>query len=95
VSRYYAIDGTPITFEQWAAADANPERQVGDDTIDGVVVSTVLLGINHRFGNGPPLIFETMIFGGEHNEEQWRYSTLAEAKAGHAAAVELVRSGAT
>jgi hypothetical protein len=33
-------------------------------TLNGeeVDVSTIWLGINHRFGDGAPLIFETMVF---------------------------------
>lgn len=30
-----------------------------------------------------PLLFETLIFGGEHDGDMWRYSTWDEAKAGH------------
>lgn len=49
-------------------------------------VSTVWLGLNHSFYDGPPLIFETMIFPrkkGDHIEVQWRYSTEAQAIIGH------------
>jgi hypothetical protein len=55
-------------------------------------VSTVFLGIDHRhFGNGPPLLFETMIFGGRRDEYQWRYSSWDDAEAGHKAAVRKAR----
>lgn len=62
-------------------------------------VSTVFLGLDHQFGKGPPLIFETMVFdteqrrvykiGGKEREtvgeeiEIWRYSTWPEAVTGH------------
>lgn len=36
--------------------------------------------------------FETMIFGGEHDQYQERYSTWDEAEAGHKRAIELVFS---
>ena len=55
-------------------------------TNDGKVVSTVWLGLNHRFGLGEPLIFETMVFpekGDFSDLDMERYSTLKEAKAGH------------
>lgn len=45
----------------------------------GVVVSTVWLGLNHAFGDRPPLIFETMIINSPRNENQYRYSTEKEA----------------
>lgn len=62
------------------------KTKVGDD----VEVSTVFLGSNHRFGEGPPLVFETMVFGGELDEEMMRYSTYDEAEAGHKAMVARV-----
>ena len=56
-------------------------------------VSTVWLGMDHNFiGTEPPIIFETMIFGGEFDEYQWRYSTEEEAKAAHVVIVELVKT---
>ena len=48
------------------------------------------MGLDHAFMGGPPLLFETMIFGGEHDQFQERYSTWEEAMAGHKKAVELV-----
>ena len=46
-------------------------------------VSTVWMGLDHNFRDGPPLIFESMYFGGGDEEDQERYSTEAEALAGH------------
>jgi hypothetical protein len=48
----------------------------------------VFLGTDHSFGDGPPLLWETMIFGGKHDEFQERYSNLADAKAGHKRALQ-------
>lgn len=68
------------------------ERRIGSDEFGDVRVSTVFLGIDHNFGGeGPPIVFETMIFGGEHDQYQERYCTLEEAKAGHLKAVELIK----
>lgn len=50
---------------------------------NGVEVSTVFLGIDHQFGGGDPLLFETMIFGGERDSFQYRYSTWDEALKAH------------
>lgn len=52
-------------------------------------ISTVFLGINHGF-SGNSLWFETMIFGGEHDEYQKRYETWEEAEQGHIDAFNLV-----
>ena len=56
-------------------------------------VSTVFLGMDHSWSDGPPELFETMIFGDEHSEDQWRYATYDEAEAGHKAIVEALKSG--
>ena len=69
--------------------------RVGDDTVGESRVSTVFLCLDHRFDRrGPPIVFETMVFGGPMDSEQWRYCTLDEAKVGHAAALEQVRAKA-
>ena len=53
-------------------------------------ISTVFLCIDHNLtGKGPPVLFETMIFGGWHDQVQWRYSTYEEAEIGHKVAVAL------
>lgn len=60
----------------------------------GAYVSTVFLGLDHNFGDrGPsPILFETMTFGVGDEPEQVRYSTWAEAEAGHQAAVARARA---
>ena len=40
-----------------------------------------------------PILFETMIFGGEHDQYQERYATREEAVEGHARAVAPVTGG--
>lgn len=58
-------------------------------------ISTVDLGIDHSFGLGKPLYYETMIFNGNEKnvfeDYQVRYSTEDEAKEGHEFAIELVK----
>ena len=62
----------------------------GSPTEHGDVrVSTVFLGIDHSFGLGPPLLWETMIFGGAHDDYCERYASYAEAVKGHEAACAL------
>lgn len=62
-------------------------RQVKYTKVLGIDVSTVALGLDHQFGDGEPLIFETMIFGGCLDGYCDRYSTIEEAKVGHRKAV--------
>ena len=98
MSEYYILNDDDSVQEvdvlEWARwYEAKPGRRIVTQTAvtEKVQVSTVFLGLNHQFDpGGPPLIFETMIFGGEHDQDCWRYSTLPEAKVGHARALALV-----
>lgn len=66
-------------------------RRVANTEFPGGLVSTVFLWIDHGHGVGPPVLFETMIFGGARFDEyQERYCTVEEARAGHYKAVALV-----
>lgn len=90
-SLYYDREGKPIDdLVEWGRLLGDLKYRVVEAVeSDGVRVSTVWLGIDHSHGEGPPLIFETMIFGGPHDGYQERYSTEAEARAGHAEALKL------
>ncbi len=88
--RFYKLDGhTPVPAEH--LTDAMTGVPVAKTDLPGDVhVSTVFLGLDHNHtGKGPPLLFETMVFGGPLHDEQWRYCTWEEAEAGHKAAVKL------
>ena len=74
---------------KWAQWFRKADRSVADTEKDGVRISTVFLGIDHSFDGGKPLLFETMIFGGEHSDCQWRYETWKDAEIGHATACGL------
>lgn len=99
MSNYYDPDGNPITSQEWSEMfkDVRLQQVAQDRVTDSegrdVSISTVWLGLDHSFGHGDPLIFETMIFGGSHDQDMWRYSTRAEAIAGHADAIMLVTYG--
>lgn len=60
--------------------------------IDDYIISTVDLGIDHSFGIGEPLYYETMIFKkGSFNELYCvRYATEKEARKGHKIAIQYV-----
>lgn len=86
---YYTLKGREVvecTREDWAAMFEDwATRQIGRTERDGITVSTVFLGLDHGFGaGGPPLVFETMIFGGPHDQDQERCCTYDEAEAMHA-----------
>lgn len=90
--RYYDRTGKPISMRRWCQLAENRDYKiVKQDKGLGKMVSTIWLGLDHSFGSGPPLIFETMVFAtNQHGEvENWseiaadRYSTEDEALAGH------------
>jgi hypothetical protein len=78
---------------KWVRQAEAAKWSVQQTTLGKIKVSTVFLGIDHSFGDGPPLLFETMIFGGKYEEDEYqeRYSTWAQAEAGHEVACTLVR----
>jgi hypothetical protein len=93
---YYILVGrTPIAVDSltWGKNFSIKKRRVAyDDITDDCNVSTVFLGLDHNFwGEGDPILFETMIFGGPLNDYQRRYCTYAEAERGHAEAVVEAR----
>lgn len=63
----------------------------GDVVTEKILVSTVFLGLDHSFGDGPPVLWETMVFNGEHDQDQWRYTSQEEAIAGHSHAVQVAK----
>lgn len=94
-SLYYDRDGSPITLTQWSKLRTRANTRLLEDTVGKHWVSTVWLGLDHGYGKGPPLIFETMVFpSGEWVEVYCdRYSTIGEARAGHERVVEQLRTG--
>lgn len=88
---YFKLDGhTPVPCELDEVDFDIKTRLVAETKIDDDCwVSTVFLVINHAWDDGTPVLFETMIFGGEHNEYQKRYCTWEEAEEGHREAVLL------
>lgn len=88
MNRCYRRDGTAYPdVLTWAKEFETMDRKVKQTVLkNGKFVSTVFLGLNHNFGTGKPLIFETMVFrskGDFRNLDMERYSTEKEAKIGH------------
>ena len=94
MSDKFILDGqTPVECDdlmKWGQWIGSADRHVDKTIVGNVKVSTVFLGLNHNYGEGAPILFETMIFGGEHDEYQERYSTWDEAVEGHKKAVTMV-----
>src|SRR5690606_30445769 len=87
----------PTDADGWAETFDDPRRFLARDRVGAFEVSTVFLGINHAFTEGPPLVFETMIFlhgrngweGGEQYME--RFATYDDAMTKHAYIVQTLR----
>jgi hypothetical protein len=87
---YRDVDGRPISRDEWVKAWEAHRRQAETVLLDGKVVSTVWLGLDHA-RDGRPLIFETMVFPSREDFtdlDVGRYSSRDEALAGHEAMVE-------
>jgi hypothetical protein len=94
---HYVLDesGEPVQepdLSAWARWFEGAERHVAQDLVGEVRVSTVFLGTDHRWrGTGPPVLWESMVFGGPLDGEQERYPSKKDAARGHAALVARVR----
>ncbi len=76
---------------KWAEWHCRAERHVAKTIVRGITISTVFLGLNHNWGDGPPILWETMIFGGHLDQYQERYISRADALARHKQMVWRVR----
>lgn len=74
---------------EWTYTGKHDRKVEKTQITDGVEVSTMFLWLDHQFGVGPPILFETMIFGWEHDQYTERYATWDEAVAGHKKAVDI------
>lgn len=108
---YYILEDRkvrPASMSEWSEMfNRTFDRRVGYDEIGEVHVSTVFMGLDqkahqgcmergdHQFGDGDPLLFETMIFGGEHDDYQVRTSTWEKAERAHQDAIALVKGEKT
>lgn len=63
---YFDRKGVPITMREWGMLmESLDYRRVAWTEVGPYFVSTVWLGLNHNFFDGPPVIFETMVFSSE------------------------------
>jgi len=83
------VKSTIIQHGEWI--EANPERKaVKQEHIGDIFVSTVFLGLDHAWNSDIPVLWETMIFGGEHDQYQDRYTSVEDALEGHKLALTLI-----
>lgn len=96
MTKKYILEGKePKLVEdviEWGRWFETADRHVAKtDLPNNVRVSTVFLGLDHNFLGGKPILFETMIFGGKHDQYQERYFTWEEAEKGHKQAVAIAK----
>lgn len=72
-------------FMEWAEWFDKADRRIKQETVGKYFVSTVFLGLDHQFGGGAPLLFETMVFAEGESVDCERCSTWEEAEIQHAA----------
>jgi hypothetical protein len=98
---YYDRDGVEIDLQTWSRLLNSIYQRVALASIVDLSapevaydVSTVWLGMDHGFSDvGPPIIFETMIFGdGDLDSTCRRYATEEEALHGHQEMIDIVRA---
>ena len=100
MSGMYILDdlGRPMEVDDvlvWGAWFETATRIVEQTVVgDRLLVSTVFLGLNHNYGTGAPILWETMVF--KHNgwqgtdfdgDYQQRYSSREKAEQGHRRAI--------
>jgi len=97
MSRWYILNNNnkPIPASITEAGDwleeGSDRRTVKRDEVGDILVSTVFLGLDHSWTpGGKPVLWETMIFGGEHDQYQERYTSHKDALEGHKKALTLI-----
>lgn len=86
----------PIAHARWWERSHRDRSYVIAQDVDEhdpaktVMVSTVFLGLDHQYGVGPPVLWETLVFGGVLDGEMRRYTSRAAALRGHQAMCERV-----
>lgn len=103
MNNYRLVDGLPVPEPDvlaWARWFGSSDRIVAQTSVpcDGgpdLLVSTIFLGTDHSFGDGgPPVLWETMVFGLPGDDPpQWRYRSSEDALEGHERACRFARNG--
>lgn len=76
-------------YLDWEEANQD-KKYLKQEFVDDIHVSTVFLGLDHSWNSNIPVLWETMIFGGEHDQYQDRYTSVEDALEGHQKALNLV-----
>ena len=88
---FYCLDDNHQVHPCDAIQVLRKNRIINQDQVGSSFVSTVFLFIDHNFGDGPPLLFETMVFGGKMDGYQIRCSTWEQAVIQHRRTLDEVK----
>jgi hypothetical protein len=101
--KHYIQDehGEPVETDlyTWAAWFENADNRViahdrDESGTRDILVSTIFLGLDHGFGEGPPILWETMVLkDGGSDVYCERYTSRADALAGHRAVCRRASAG--
>lgn len=84
--------GDRILKQDFVEGEERTVTILGRQRRQRVGVSTVFLGLDHSFSEtGPPVLWESMVFGTSMDGEMRRYSSREAALKGHAELVQLAR----
>jgi len=98
MGRWYILDenNKPVVasaineYVDWEEANPTKKAVKQENVNDDIYVSTVFLGLDHAWDSNIPVLWETMIFGGDHDQYQERYTSYEDALEGHQIALNLV-----
>lgn len=85
-SYFILVDKKPVVcadINLWSKLQAETSRILNKSSFGDIVVSTVFLGWAHGEDKGLPILFETLVFGGEHDCYMLRYTSWDDAMIGH------------
>ena len=88
------VKATTDEYREWIKAHAN-RKVIGKTNIGKAFISTVFLALDHSDGiGGLPILWETMIFSDDANDQfQERYTSQEKAVKGHEKAVRATIEG--
>ena len=92
---FWVLEGhepRPATPLAWAHQFEWHGRIVAETRTGATHISTVFMGVELLFNNdGPPLLFETLVYGGAYDGQRALYATWEEAQNGHQTMVMITQ----
>ena len=89
-------NGEPVAcddLDHWAKWFEKADRKVAKSYVGTALIYTVFLGLNHNYGEGDPILWETLIIGGPLDNEMDRCcGSREQAEAMHALMVAKVKA---